>query len=119
MSGEVQPPTTLARMASVLCASPIVGVSLAVFGLFRVFEAAPPGSAPDPAIMKQYLTGPLYIAAVGMVLALVGFPTALWCLFARRQRAWCCWPIGSLVESHSNASYGWITCRPRGCLFSI
>jgi hypothetical protein len=89
MSEEALPPTTLARMSAVLCMAPLLGLVLTVWGIVRHFQAIS-GAAyeGDPGVAQQEVGGYLVYMGVGVVLALVGFPLSLWCIFARKHRPW-------------------------------
>lgn len=80
-------PSPLARVAATLCVTPIVGFSFTLWGVKQRLAAMSAGGVPDVATASQYIGQALTPAAVSVVLALVGFPLALWCL-SKQQRAW-------------------------------
>jgi hypothetical protein len=89
MSAEPEKPTRLAGMAAVLCAAPLVGIPFTAWGVIQAFEKfTADNRIIDPAGLRHAVGESLYATAVGLLLALVGFPIALRCIFGKNYRPW-------------------------------
>ena len=91
-------------MAAVLCASPFLGILLTAWGIYQAYQTQTEGGAAlDPTGFKLAVGRCIYPAAVTLVLALVGFPMALWAIIARQQRQW--WLL--MATAFASILLGW------------
>lgn len=81
-------PSNLARVAATLCATPIIGFAFTLWSVKQSMDAMSAHGVEDVATASRYIGQALTPAAVSVLLALVGFPIAMWCLVSRQQRAW-------------------------------
>jgi biopolymer transport protein ExbB/TolQ len=94
MSEEINRSSPLSKIAALLCVAPIVGLAYSIWVLIPAFNAVATGieagapMGPDDPVLQKSIGQSLFVTAVGIVLAIVGFPLSLWCIFGRRQRQW-------------------------------
>ena len=106
MSEETNNASPLSKIAALLCVAPIVGLAYTVWILLPVFEAASNVSTDDSAL-RQSVGQSLFVTAVGLILAFVGFPLSLWCIFASRQRPW--WLV--TASAFAGCLFTWLALR--------
>ena len=85
MGKDTHKPTALAKFGALLCLAPVASISFTTWALMRSIISLKTSDAGD----LSHTIGSILIAtAVGSVLALIGFPLSLWCIFVKRQRSW-------------------------------